>query len=197
MIHIKRSIAAMCVLSASILTVGLFGQGKPPATYLLEGQMLDRDIAISSQCQFRAELWDQKAGYGARIGPVQVYDVDLEQGRFRVQLNQRGEFGANAFQGQGYWLELGVKCSGDSDFVRFEDRQWAGMPADTYDLSWWTIDGGGGTSTGAGGLELTGTIGQPDTGSASGSSGLTLLGGFWGAPGSGYRIYMPMIFRSP
>jgi hypothetical protein len=47
-----------------------------------------------------------------------------------------------------------------------------------YDLSWSTINsGGGGTSTG-GQYKLTGTIGQPDAGSMSGGQ-YELLGGFW------------------
>ena len=48
----------------------------------------------------------------------------------------------------------------------------------SYDLSWFTIDGGGGTSTG-GNYSLTGTIGQPDAGTLSGGS-YTIAGGFWG-----------------
>jgi len=50
-----------------------------------------------------------------------------------------------------------------------------------FDLSWYTIDGGGGTSTG-GGFELGGTIGQPDAGPAGGpmtGGGFELVGGFW------------------
>jgi hypothetical protein len=46
-----------------------------------------------------------------------------------------------------------------------------------YDLSWHTIDGGGGTSEG-GGFSLSGTIGQPDAGTMSGGD-FTLVGGFW------------------
>ena len=44
--------------------------------------------------------------------------------------------------------------------------------------SWFTVDGGGGTSTG-GQLGLSGTAGQPDAGIMSGS-GYILYGGFWG-----------------
>jgi len=47
----------------------------------------------------------------------------------------------------------------------------------SYDLTWHTIDGGGGTSTGSG-YELSGTIGQPDAGAMSGG-GFELAGGFW------------------
>ena len=46
-----------------------------------------------------------------------------------------------------------------------------------YEISWYTIDGGGGTSTG-GAYVLTGTIGQPDADWCSGGS-YELLGGFW------------------
>jgi hypothetical protein len=46
-----------------------------------------------------------------------------------------------------------------------------------YELSWYTIDGGGGQSSG-GQYVLTGTIGQPDAGYAGGGN-YELLGGFW------------------
>lgn len=46
-----------------------------------------------------------------------------------------------------------------------------------FDLSWFTVDGGGGSSSG-GPYALSGTIGQADAGTMSGGSyGLT--GGFW------------------
>jgi hypothetical protein len=50
--------------------------------------------------------------------------------------------------------------------------------AQSYDISWYTIDGGGGTSTG-GVYSVSGTIGQPDAGHLSGGS-YTIDGGFWG-----------------
>ncbi len=46
-----------------------------------------------------------------------------------------------------------------------------------YDISWWTIDGGGDSSSG-GTYTLSGTIGQPDTGRMTGGT-YTLTGGFW------------------
>ena len=52
-----------------------------------------------------------------------------------------------------------------------------------FDLSWHTIDGGGGTST-AGSFELTGTIGQPDAGAVMTGGKFTLIGGFWAGVGS-------------
>ncbi len=52
-----------------------------------------------------------------------------------------------------------------------------------YDLTWWTVDGGGGTASG-GGYTLMGTAGQPDAGTVSGG-GYTLYGGFWAGGGGG------------
>ncbi|HRQ75127.1 MAG TPA: hypothetical protein PK098_04330 [Phycisphaerales bacterium] len=54
--------------------------------------------------------------------------------------------------------------------------------AANYDLSWHTIDGGGGTSVG-GGFAVSGTIGQPDAGVMAGG-GFQLTGGFWAGAGS-------------
>src|SRR5689334_9102237 len=49
--------------------------------------------------------------------------------------------------------------------------------AQNYSIEWFTVDGGGGTSTGDN-YTLSGTMGQPDAGTLSGGS-YTLEGGFW------------------
>ena len=53
-----------------------------------------------------------------------------------------------------------------------------GARAQNYSIDWFTIDGGGGTSTG-GVYSVSGTIGQPDAGHMSGGN-YTIDGGFWG-----------------
>jgi hypothetical protein len=60
----------------------------------------------------------------------------------------------------------------------------AGVALAQPTIPWYTIDGGGGTSTG-GTFTLSGTIGQPDAGVLTGGS-FVLRGGFWNgvnAPG--------------
>lgn len=52
-----------------------------------------------------------------------------------------------------------------------------GLRAQQYNLDWFTLDGGGGTSAG-GNYTLSGAIGQPDAGAMSGGN-FTLEGGFW------------------
>ncbi len=64
-----------------------------------------------------------------------------------------------------------------------------------YDLSWWTVDGGGYTFSSGGSYTLGGTVGQPDAGGMIGG-GYTLIGGFWeGTMTVQYLIYLPLVLR--
>src|SRR5262245_15979631 len=58
----------------------------------------------------------------------------------------------------------------------------ASAPGQSYSIDWYTIDAGGGSSTG-GVYAVSGTIGQPDAGAMNGGS-YSLVGGFWGIIGS-------------
>jgi hypothetical protein len=66
-----------------------------------------------------------------------------------------------------------------------------------YDLSWWSVDGGGGTSTG-GGYTLLGAIGQPDAGVMQGG-GFSLAGGLLGggasSPIPSLHNFLPLVAR--
>ena len=67
-----------------------------------------------------------------------------------------------------------------------------------YDLTWSTVDGGGGASSTGGGYSLGGMAGQPDAGLLTGGT-YTLAGGFWGGGAvavPGHVIYLPMVLRS-
>lgn len=55
----------------------------------------------------------------------------------------------------------------------------ASARAQTFDLSWHTIDGGGGMFSTGGAFSLGGTIGQPDAGVVMTGGNFTLTGGFW------------------
>jgi hypothetical protein len=64
-----------------------------------------------------------------------------------------------------------------------------------YEISWSTIDGGGGTST-SGAYSLTGTAGQTDAGATLSGGIYALAGGFWGGGGlSPSPLYLPLIRR--
>lgn len=81
------------------------------------------------------------------------------------------------------------------------DQGWAQRPASTkassgggYDLSWWTVDGGGATFNTSDGYSLGGTAGQPDA-AVWQDNGYTLAGGFWAGAVVEYRIYLPLVLR--
>jgi hypothetical protein len=67
-----------------------------------------------------------------------------------------------------------------------------------YDLSWWTVDGGGGSAKARSpsAYALDATIGQPDVRVWQGG-GYTLAGGFWGSGvvQQQHRIYLPLVLR--
>lgn len=50
--------------------------------------------------------------------------------------------------------------------------------SEPYDLSWWTLDGGGALSEG-GNYALSGAIGQPDAGGPLSGDAYEVTGGFW------------------
>jgi uncharacterized membrane protein len=75
---------------------------------------------------------------------------------------------------------------------------WGGLrvvsaQSGTYDLSWNSVDGGGGTSSGTG-YSLSGSIGQADAGAMAGGN-YNLAGGFWGGGVANSFIYLPLIQR--
>ncbi len=77
----------------------------------------------------------------------------------------------------------------------FGSAAQAAPSADVYDLSWWTVDGGGAQNAIGGDYTLSGTINQHDDGPAS-DGVYTLDGGFW-VDVFGFKISLPLIQRGP
>src|SRR5512144_1975161 len=63
-----------------------------------------------------------------------------------------------------------------------------------YDLTWSTIDGGGGSSAG-GVYQLAGTFGQPDAGTTLSGGVYSLSGGFWAGGANGTKVYVALTRR--
>ena len=73
-----------------------------------------------------------------------------------------------------------------------------------FELPWWTVDGGGGTTLTIGNFTLDGTIGQTDASHSliTSDGQYSLTGGFWsesgsppsqGSPADG--LYLPVVLR--
>ena len=72
-------------------------------------------------------------------------------------------------------------------------REIPAAPSADYEITWYTIDGGGGTVSG-GVYTLDGTVGQPDAGTLIGSS-YALAGGYWSGSATVYRVYLPLVLK--
>ena len=73
------------------------------------------------------------------------------------------------------------------------------LAAGTYEVPWWTVNGGGGTSAGST-FAVSGTLGQPDAGPQLSGTQFSLAGGFWGQAGEvpilNFSIYLPLVSRT-
>ncbi len=72
-------------------------------------------------------------------------------------------------------------------------REILAAPNAGYEITWYTVDGGGGTLSG-GVYTLNGTVGQPDAGTLIGGS-YTLDGGYWTGGAMAYRVYLPLVLK--
>ena len=67
---------------------------------------------------------------------------------------------------------------------------------DGYDLTWFTIDGGGAMFSLGSSFSLGSTVGQADAGTLTGG-GYTLVGGFWhGVVALNQYTYLPLVLRN-
>lgn len=92
----------------------------------------------------------------------------------------------------GVWLLLGACC-----LLLVAAVMPLALAQTSYDLSWWTVDGGGATLITGAGYRLSGTAGQPDAGVLVGA-GYTLGGGFWRGGAvtlPPFRVYLPLVRR--
>jgi hypothetical protein len=69
----------------------------------------------------------------------------------------------------------------------------AALAAGDYQILWWTVDGGGGTSYGSETQYLSGSVSRYSAGQESKGDKFALSGGFWGAADSPpvILIYLP------
>ncbi|HUV88116.1 MAG TPA: hypothetical protein VMY80_00560 [Anaerolineae bacterium] len=129
------------VLALGLLMTGLPGaagaQGVQPQAVLggaftYQGRLVKDGHAVTGTCAFQFSLWDAGSG-GHQIGNTQtVSSVSVSDGYFSVLLNDADEFGSGAFTGDERYLQIAVKCSGDSTFVLLGGR--AALSAAPYAL---------------------------------------------------------------
>ncbi|MBU0495631.1 MAG: hypothetical protein KKA73_18510 [Chloroflexi bacterium] len=134
--HSKRTL--MTTLALALLALALAGgpglaQGPQPDSdtslaplgtgFTYQGQLKQDGTPVASTCDLQFGLYDA-ASLGAQLGVTQtVPSVGVAGGLFTVQLNDSGQFGSNAFNGDARWLAIAVRCPAGSGSYTSLGRQ--------------------------------------------------------------------------
>jgi hypothetical protein len=131
----RKTLFNLLALGLVLILGGLFidlpalvdAQGPEPqaalgTAFTYQGRLTDASGPVNDTCDFRFSLWDAASG-GNQVGNTQtVSGVTVDDGCFGVSLNSGGEFGSSAFTGEARYLQIALKCGGDSDFVSLGGR---------------------------------------------------------------------------
>ncbi|CAG0926805.1 hypothetical protein TFLX_00210 [Thermoflexales bacterium] len=120
----------LVLILAALLTGNATAQSGPVGPQALtgtgftyQGQLRNANGPVNGVCDFQFSLWDADSA-GAQVGTTQTMaGVSVSGGLFTVQLNEAGQFGASAFNGQGRWVEVAVKCASDPAPITLSPRQ--------------------------------------------------------------------------
>jgi len=97
--------------------------------FTYQGQLKSGGNPVNGTCDFQFALYAAASG-GTPLGTQTKTGVNVSNGLFTIP---DLDFGAGAFQGDARWLQIGVKCAGDSDYVPLSPRQ--ALTAAPYALS--------------------------------------------------------------
>jgi len=113
----KRSVSVSVVVVVLMVLAAATLQADSPevaapvgSTFTYQGRLADGGGPVTDECDFRFGLWDAASG-GAQLGVTQgVGAVTVADGYFTVSLNNSGQFGSDAFQGEARYLAIAVRC---------------------------------------------------------------------------------------
>jgi hypothetical protein len=86
--------------------------------FTYQGDLKNASGPVNATCAFQLALYDSASG-GAQIGATLSQNIQVAEGLFTAQL----DFGAGVFSGQSQWLQIAVKCPGDTGFTLLTPRQ--------------------------------------------------------------------------
>jgi hypothetical protein len=101
----------------------------PGFTY--QGQLALNGQPVNAACDFQFGLYDAAAG-GNQLGLTQTESITVTKSLFTTRLNNNSQFGPDAFNGQARWLEIGVRCPGDSSFTGLGRQPLTAAPYTHY-----------------------------------------------------------------
>src|SRR5262245_4698989 len=116
-------LAALLTRNATAQSAQVGPQALAGTGFTYQGQLKNTDGPVNGLCDFQFSLWNA-VSLGAQVGATQTLTgVSVSNGLFTVQLNGAGQFGASAFNGQGRWLQIAIKCAGDPGYTTLSPRQ--------------------------------------------------------------------------
>ena len=158
----RRGLAVVTFVLAAILLTGIAAtaQGPQPqganvalgSGFTYQGQLRKNNLPLYDTCNLTFSLWDaQGAGSpptgGTQLGGNQpMPGVSVVNGLFTRVLNDAGQFGANAFNGQERWLQVAVQCTGDATPVTLSRQPVTAAPYAQYATGNWGLNGNAGTN---------------------------------------------------
>jgi len=150
-IHIRRCemkskwtlLVSIVVVTVLALAVGLAraqgpqppGEGVQPqggagiqaalgTAFTYQGQLKKGGSPISDTCDFQFTLYDDASG-GTALGTQTRTGVSVSNGYFTIS---DLDFGANAFQGDARWLQIAVRCTGDTSYTTLPRQPLTAAP---------------------------------------------------------------------
>jgi hypothetical protein len=129
----KSVLVAICIITMLFLTSG--GSAAPGATplgtaFTYQGRLDRNGGPYTGSCDFTFSLWDA-VSEGSQVGTtVNKNGLMVSAGLFTTRLN----FGPDAFNGYGLWLEVTVQCPEDVTPMVFPRQELTAAPYALYAL---------------------------------------------------------------
>lgn len=106
------------------------------SAFTYQGQIKAGGNPVDGTCEIAFRLYDQ-ATDGSQVGTAMTETVGIDAGLFSVKL----DFGADAFDADGRWLGIRVKCEDDVDFTELGRQHITSAPQALYALDADRLDG--------------------------------------------------------
>lgn len=92
-------------------------------TFTYQGRIKKDGNLVNGPCNMAFSLWDA-ATVGTQQGTTQsISNINVSEGLFTVQLNDSGQFGTNAFNGQKRYLGISIQCPPSAPPTTLTPRQ--------------------------------------------------------------------------
>ncbi len=138
--ELKRRVVQVCLVAAMVTATGSASAEATGTGFTYQGQLKQGGVPVRDTCDFDVGLWTAEAG-GTELG-MQVVQTDVENGLFTLKLNEAGQFGADAFNGEARYLAIEVSCPPGSPFVPLGRQELTPGPYALFALN--GSDGSGG-----------------------------------------------------